>query len=162
MVQCGHGVVVITTAQLHSTKLELRFCTRLNPARDVLDIRYDEDHWQWSWPEICQNAFRRSTTPQKQFIIIIIIIKSEINDQKCRLWCHHKQSHINLKKTHSERIMQTNKILLMILIMMALSFLCERKILARLKQKTIFTLLCIIMKTSWNFQLIFQIKNLKI
>ena len=27
------GVVVITTAQLHSTKPELRFCTGLNPAR---------------------------------------------------------------------------------------------------------------------------------
>ena len=29
------GVVVITTAQLHSTKPELRFCANSNPARVV-------------------------------------------------------------------------------------------------------------------------------
>ena len=38
-----HGVVVITTAQLHSTKTELRFCTGSNPARDVSEIRRGED-----------------------------------------------------------------------------------------------------------------------
>ena len=38
-----HGVVVITTAQLHSTKAELRFCTGSNPARGVLEIRDGED-----------------------------------------------------------------------------------------------------------------------
>ena len=32
------SVVVITTAQLHSTKLELRFCEGLNPARGVSKI----------------------------------------------------------------------------------------------------------------------------
>ena len=54
-------VVVITTAKLHSTKPELRFCAGSNPARGVsLEIRLI--------------AFRRSTIPQKQFIIIIIII----------------------------------------------------------------------------------------
>ena len=30
-----HGVVVITTAQVHSTKLELRFCVGSNPACGV-------------------------------------------------------------------------------------------------------------------------------
>ena len=55
------GVVVITAAQLHSTKPELRFCAGSNPARGVsLEIRLI--------------AFRRSIIPQKQFIIIIIII----------------------------------------------------------------------------------------
>ena len=34
-----HGVVVITTVQLHSTKPELRFCSGLNPARGVSEIR---------------------------------------------------------------------------------------------------------------------------
>ena len=33
-----HGVVVITTAQLHSTKTELRFCAGSNPARGVSEI----------------------------------------------------------------------------------------------------------------------------
>ena len=35
------GVVVTTTAQLHSTKLELTFCVGSTPARV-------EDLWQWS------------------------------------------------------------------------------------------------------------------
>ena len=68
------GVVVITTAQLHSNKPELRFCAGSNPARGVSKIRDGEDLWQWSQLEMRSNAFRRSTTPQKQFIIIIIII----------------------------------------------------------------------------------------
>ena len=36
------GVVVIT-AQLHSTKPEIRFCAGSNPARDVSEIRDCED-----------------------------------------------------------------------------------------------------------------------
>ena len=66
------GEVVITTAQLHSTKPELRFCAGSNPARGVSEIRDGEDLWQWSRLEIRLNTFRRSTIPQKQFIIIII------------------------------------------------------------------------------------------
>ena len=65
------GVVVITTAQLHSTKPELRFCTGSNPARGVSEIRDGEELWQWSGLEIRLNAFRRPTVPQKEFIIII-------------------------------------------------------------------------------------------
>ena len=38
-----HGSVVITTAQLHSTKPELRFCAGSNPARGVSEICYCED-----------------------------------------------------------------------------------------------------------------------
>ena len=71
--QYFHDVVVITTAQLHSTKPELRFCAGSNPARGVSEIRDGEDLWQWSWLEIRLNAFHLSTIPQKQFIIIIII-----------------------------------------------------------------------------------------
>ena len=37
------GVVVITTAQLYSTKPESRFCAGLNPARGVLEISDGED-----------------------------------------------------------------------------------------------------------------------
>ena len=38
-----HGVVVITTAQLHSRKPELRFCAGSNPARGMSEICDDED-----------------------------------------------------------------------------------------------------------------------
>ena len=72
--QWRRGVVVITTAQLHSTKLELRLCAGSYPAHGVSEIRDGEDLWQWSRLEIRLNAFHQSTIPQKQFIIIIIII----------------------------------------------------------------------------------------
>ena len=65
------GVVVITTAQLHSTKPELRLCAGSNPARGVSEIHDGEDLSQWSRLEIrLKNAFRRLAIPQKQFIII--------------------------------------------------------------------------------------------
>ena len=61
------GVVVMTTAHLHSTKPEFRFCAGSNPARGVSEIRDGEDLRQWSRLEIRLNAFRWSTIPQKQF-----------------------------------------------------------------------------------------------
>ena len=73
------GVVVITTAHLHSTKPEIRFCAGSNPTCSVSEIRDGEDLWQWSRLEIRLNAFRWSTVPQKQFIIIVIIIISYVN-----------------------------------------------------------------------------------
>ena len=66
--------MVISTAQLHSTKPELKFCAGSNPARGVSEVRDGEDLWQWSRLEIRLNTILRSTIPQKQFIIIIIII----------------------------------------------------------------------------------------
>ena len=39
--------MVITTAQLHSPKPELRFWTALYTARGVLEIRDGEDEWSW-------------------------------------------------------------------------------------------------------------------
>ena len=68
------GVVIITSAQLHSTKSELRFCAGSKPARGLSVIRNGEDLWQWSRLEIRLNVFCRSTIPQKQFIIIIILL----------------------------------------------------------------------------------------
>ena len=56
-----HRVAIITTAELHSTKPELRFFVGSNG----LDL------WRWSGLEIKLNTFRRSTIPQKQFIFII-------------------------------------------------------------------------------------------
>ena len=38
-----HVVVVITTAQLHSIKPELRFCPDSNPSRSVTEIRDGDD-----------------------------------------------------------------------------------------------------------------------
>ena len=49
----------------------------------------------------------------------------------------------------------------MILIMMKLNFLCEKKILARLEKRTTFALTCFGMKINLFFQSAFQIKNLK-
>ena len=72
LIDIPRGVVVITTAQHYSTKPQLRFCTGSNPAHGLSEIRDGEDLWQWSQLEIRLNAFRRSTIPQKQFIIIII------------------------------------------------------------------------------------------
>ena len=69
------GVVIITTAQLHSTKPEPRFCAGSNPPRGVSEIHDGDDLWQWSWLEISLNAFRRSTIPQKQFIIIKLLFR---------------------------------------------------------------------------------------
>ena len=43
MVLMLYGVVVITTAQLHSLKFELRFCSGSNPIRSVSEIRDGED-----------------------------------------------------------------------------------------------------------------------
>ena len=65
------GVVVITTAQLHSPKFELRFCGSSNPARSMSEICYGGNLQQSSWVEIRLNAFRRSNILQIQFIIII-------------------------------------------------------------------------------------------
>ena len=48
----GLKLVVIATAQLHSTKPELRFCAGSSPARGVSEIRDGEDLWQWSRLEI--------------------------------------------------------------------------------------------------------------
>ena len=49
----------------------------------------------------------------------------------------------------------------MILPMVGLSFLYDKNILARLKQKITFALMCIVMKTNLFFQFKFEIKNLK-
>ena len=55
--------------------IHIRLCAGSNYARCVSEIRDGEDLWQWSPLEIRLITFRRSTIPQKQFIIIFIIIK---------------------------------------------------------------------------------------
>ena len=51
------GVVVITIAQLHSTKPEYRLFSGSNPARGVSEISDGEDLWLWFRLEISLNAF---------------------------------------------------------------------------------------------------------
>ena len=63
------GVVVITTAQSHSTKPELRFSAGSNPFCGVWEIRNGEDLWQSSRLDIRLNSFCRSTVPHKQIIV---------------------------------------------------------------------------------------------
>ena len=53
---------------------EIRFCAGLIPAGGASEIRDGEYLWQWSGLEIRLHVFPRSTIPQKQFIIVIIII----------------------------------------------------------------------------------------
>ena len=65
-----HGVVVITTAQLHSTKPELRFCAGSKPACGALEICDGKNLWQRSRLEIRLITFHRSHVQQKHFIII--------------------------------------------------------------------------------------------
>ena len=55
--------------KLHYTKPKLRLSAGSNLARGVSEIRDGGDLWQWSRLEVRLNAFRRSTIPQKQFII---------------------------------------------------------------------------------------------
>ena len=67
------------------------------------------------------------------------LINIKNNDQKCFLWCHVR--HINSVKITPERMTLIKSLLiksfLMIVIMIGLSFLYEKKILVKLKQKTI-------------------------
>ena len=65
--------------------------------------------------------------------------------------------HNNIQK----ELKKLTKKLLKNLIMMELSFLGKKKILARLRWKTIYALTCLVMKINWFFQYMFQIKYLK-
>ena len=68
--------MVITTAQLYSFKPGFRFCTCLNPARDVSEIYDGENLWLRLRLEIRLNTFRWSTIPGKQFIKTIYFNKA--------------------------------------------------------------------------------------
>ena len=87
------------------------------------------------------------------------LINIKNNNQKCFLWCH--VSHINPVKIHLVRIIQTDKELVSDLDYDGIKLLGQETVLARLKQKSKFALMCIIMKTNWFFQSTFQIKSLK-
>ena len=64
--------MVITTAQLHSAKPQLKslHADGVNPVHGVLDVCDDKNLWQCSLLKIRHNVFRWSTISQKPFIII--------------------------------------------------------------------------------------------
>ena len=69
------------------------------------------------------------------------LINLKNTDQRCFLWCHVR--HIDPVEIHPERITKEDKRLVDY---DGLSFLCKKKILARLKQKTTFALTCFVTK----------------
>ena len=88
------------------------------------------------------------------------LINIKEKDQKYFLWCHFR--HINPSKEHPEIILKKlTKKILKSLIMIELSFPCKKKILARLKKRKIYALMCLVIKMGWFFQFTFQIKIFK-
>ena len=87
------------------------------------------DHYRPTYRRLSESSYMdlpiELRSPRKE----LINIKNK--DQKCFLWCHVR--HINPSKEHPERIKKTDKKLLKNLIMMNLSFLWKKNILARLK-----------------------------
>ena len=118
------GVVVNTTAQFHSTKLELRFCVGSNPVHGVSEIHYGEDLWQWSWLERRLNTFRRSTIQFKNFYVPFVTMQSigftfftKITKGSCIFCCSscisfNPTSHLNLLKLKLVSCVVINKIAL--------------------------------------------------
>ena len=82
----------------------------------------------------------------------LINIKNNYN--KCFLWCNIR--HLNLVKRHPEEIKKKIKTWLMILIMKELDFLFQKRIIAELKDKTIFVLMRSVLKIIRQF--LYQIK----
>ena len=72
----------------------------------------------------------------------LINIKS--NDNKCFLWCHIK--HLDPLRIHPERITKANNKMINDLYCEGIKFPVSKKILARLKRKTIFALMYFVMK----------------
>ena len=77
------------------------------------------------------------------------LINIKNKDQKWFLWYHVR--HINPLKEHPERTKKLIEKLFIILVMMGLNFLLEKKIFKRLKYKIIFVLMCFLMKIRWFF-----------
>ena len=63
---------LLTTAQIHSTKSELRFCIGSNPARSMSKIRDGEDTTKKFTKTIQNWIFARQRTRDKNYCIVII------------------------------------------------------------------------------------------
>ena len=68
------------------------------------------------------------------------VINIKNNGNKCFLWCHIR--HLNLVKTHPEKITKENKNMINDLNYEGIKFLVSKKITAELKDKAIFVLMC--------------------
>ena len=66
-----------------------------------------------------------------------------------------------LQKKIRKELKQPTKKFLQNLIMMKLSFLLKKKILAKFSWEIIFALMCLVTTIDWLFRYLFQIKNLK-
>lgn len=90
-------LVVITAAQFHSIKPELKFHTTSNFACAVSKFYDGENLWQWS-------LLRLSTIMQIQFIVIFIICWSIYNRQQLHV-------HLKTKRNHQGHFFVTIKII---------------------------------------------------
>ena len=72
------------------------------------------------------------------------------------LWGHFR--HVNPVKIYPKKLHMLIQSLLMTLIMMALGFRLEKRILSRLKPTTTFALMCFVTKIRWFFNLHFRSK----
>ena len=90
------------------------------------------------------------------------LINIKNNDNKCFLWCHVR--HLNLIKKHPGRIKTKDKRLANNLNYkgIELSFLFQKKITVRLKNKIIFVLTCFVEKTKLFIHFTYLAKNLVI
>ena len=88
------------------------------------------------------------------------LINIKRNNDKFSLWYHIR--HLNPLKIHPKRIPKTDKNMVNDLDYKHIKCPVSKKILARLKRKIIFALLCFVMKIIWFILFIYQKKNLKI
>ena len=87
-------------------------------------------------------------------VMLDILILQKSIQKKLEKLIKNMLSILLIKKKLHKKI----KSLLVILIMMALSFPCKKKILARLRWKTVFASMCLVMKMSWFTNLPFTSK----
>ena len=73
------------------------------------------------------------------------LINIKNNDNKCFLWCHIR--HLNLMSKISQRITKEDKKLVSSLNYEGIEFLVSRKDYCKIEIKTIFVLMCFVMKT---------------
>ena len=88
------------------------------------------------------------------------LINIQNDDNKCFLWFHIR--YLNLIDKNPQKITKKIKNLLINLIMKGLIFLFQRKIIAKLKCKIKFVLMCFVMKIKKFILFIYQIINLMI
>ena len=87
------------------------------------------------------------------------LIKIKNKNKNCFLWCHVR--HINPSKEHPERIKKTDKKIAEKLNFNGIDFPAQENDFNKIEVKNNYALMCLVIKISWFFQFMFQIKNLK-